>query len=853
MKKKLLSALLAALLVLSMIPFAFARTVAATEPGNVAYLDEANGDDETAELNNASAPYGTFKAAYDALCPEGGTLKFIAPYTDSATGITGLAKHYGTITITADGNTDNYWQPSTAVKFSGNVVIENIRFATDATTVFYANYNHLTMGEGLSMMKGTTVVTAGADSPFYLGGGTIGNDRSLDTHITVKSGAWKWVFGGNRNGQIVNEIDMNVVANKCASLGTCFITIEGGDIATLSGVNWHSKDILNPGGQAYIYIKNGTIGQIYFGGDTDRRQALEDTIVIWTGGTIGTGNLKALRCASAMSLFYGGDVTMNAPYSPNSFIDGTAAAQPNIFTSNGVSTGIIKHNTAKLNVLPLRTSTDTTVYVSQATGTYYNPGTQEAPVSSLANAYAMLTYTGGTIVLLDDYTFTANELTMYRRFNEPIHEYPILVKGNTADVKVIGPKTISAEAKVNTLMYDISTGFNAWYLHGDTAFEDLVFDFEDIGECNIVANFNTLRIGNGVTCQSLRLVGGSYVQGVSYHKTPYRSYGTAYANGYDEACANWSDKSPAIEVDSETAQVWIAAFSRLMTGGEAIHYPGTADIKVLSGAVSDLYPTPTNRRNATAFGAYVDLHDATVNQIHDGGHASGYGEITDTLDITVGENVRIKKYHNVNTAPATFEMKVNNAWSSYLIAKNTYTQANVTTDITADTYRDSIDTVLGFALKDNGDDGVKIRYGVQLKDYIIDDENFQVKEFGVLVKSANNAAALEWFEGSEQVNYQSKVAKNAAYIRGTEIKNYHYDPEAGTNDVEYYSTLSNLSEAKYENSYVFRPYMVVTVNGEDQVVYGAQETRSAYTIAQALGSTNETAAKVLTAVDGAEG
>lgn len=871
MKKKLLSALLAALLVLSMIPFAFAGTATATEPGNVAYLDEANGDDETAELNNSGSPFASFEAAYIALCPEGGTLRIIGQYGITHTSdINSLALHYGMIVI--EGNDgDSCWNTPTNVRFWGNVTVQNIRLEKPTPpSIFLANYNPLTMGEGIVTTQNGTEVTTGEASPFYVAGGMKGVDRCLDTFLTIKSGCWKYVFGGNRNStSINNSSDLSKAANtaeKRLGSGTCYITVEGGKIGTLIGVSFHSvaAGIFNPGGQAYIYIKGGEIGQLYLGSDNMRSASVEDSIIVWTGGTIGTGtntNLKVFRANSAGSLFYGGSVKLNSPYTPNSLIDASSGSQTAVFTSNGVTTGLLYPNSAndnpntKLNVLPLRTGSDETVYVSQATGTYYNPGTEAAPVSSLANAYAMLTYTGGTIVLLDDYSFTANELTLYRRFNEPIHENEITVKGVTSDIKLIGLKEISGEVKVGTLYYDISTGLNAWYMHGDTTFENIELAFEAAtqnGECNLVANFNHLKFNENVTCVSLRISGGYHVQGMQYQATPYTSntYTVPYTNGFNEAYAHWSSKSPSITINSATAKVWISAFSRLSVGSGAIAYPGTAVVNIQNGVVSDLYPVPTNRSGATGAAATINVTGGTINTIHESGHASGYGAITDNLDITIGENATVKNYQNMNTAPATFEMKVNNAWSSYLIAKNTYTQANVTTDITADTYRDSIDAVLGFGLKDNGADGVKIRYGAKLKDYIVDDPDFTVKEFGVLIKNANNATALEWFDSDAQLTYQNKVAKKIAYKAGTEMNYYDYNPANG-NDVQFYTTLTGISEARYETEYVFRAYMVVTVNGVDQVVYGAESADSAYTIAQRLTSSNETAAKVIDAVENA--
>ena len=136
--KKLLSVVLATLMLISVFPFALPQNVTAVTTERIAYLDTTTGN-ATGELGDPEKPYKTFEDAYSALCPEGGTIVFVNPYEYIKDGaiITGLPAHYGTITVTAEGNYDNYWAliryntsvgafGDYSVKFGGPVVIENI-------------------------------------------------------------------------------------------------------------------------------------------------------------------------------------------------------------------------------------------------------------------------------------------------------------------------------------------------------------------------------------------------------------------------------------------------------------------------------------------------------------------------------------------------------------------------------------------------------------------------------------------------------------------------------------------------------------------------------------------------------
>ncbi len=861
MKKKLLSALLAALLVLSMIPFAFAGTATATEPGNVAYLTDG-GDDDTAALNDASAPFGTFKAAYNALCPAGGTIKIVDVYGGIAdvttANIAGLNTHYGTITITGDEATDYWYLPALSsndaanwVKLAGPVVIENIHLYAPNQTYILANCAKLTMGEGIVVEETLGTSLAGKNgTKISVMGSTMNGGEFMDTWVTIKSGSYRAVSGGSRV--------TSAFTTAKSLLGTAYLFLEGGNIANVISTNWGvatSGAGLSYGGQAYVYVDGATVSKIYIGGQNSNSAAMRDSFLIYTSGYI--AEIVSGRTLSRPYCFYGGDVT--STYG-NTQITATTS---NAFSCGGKATKVTY--LSPLRTLPLRSGTDEVVYVDQSLNVATNSGhAPEDGAFNLAIAIALLTRTGGTIVLCgDSQTLNSDFNTNAYRFNEPYHAAPITITGQNADgsTKLTASAPVAATRDHNSYTYARNTGLDLYNLCGDTTFENVTINFAKHG-ANIAANFHNLTIGDNVsTAKTVRLAGGYVTQEPSVNR-PYAaeqadgSFKSTTAHSFYEPYALWSDADTHITLSaSNTGIWWISGFSRIEGGvlpmeGYNVVFPGTAFVTVGGGTVNSLYPATVSKRGATGANAEIAINGGLVKNLYDGGFEAEMGAIAGNLNITVGENAKVENYVNTTSAPASFTMKVNSTYSSYLIAKNTYTQANVTTDITADTYRDSIDAVLGFGLKDNGADGVKIRYGAKLKDYIVDDPDFTVKEFGVLIKNANNATALEWFDSDAQLTYQNKVAKKIAYKAGTEMNYYDYDPANG-NDVQFYTTLTGISEARYETEYVFRAYMVVTVNGVDQVVYGAESADSAYTIAQRLTSSNETAAKVIDAVENA--
>ena len=274
--RKLLSVLLATLMVLAVFPMAIPQTVTASTGDRIAYFDDESGDDSTATLGDESKPYKTLKAAYNALAPEGGTLMFLS--TNSVINnadMTGLKTHRGEITITSK-NDDVFWafaryNTSAAAwaeyvfKLGGPVTID-IDLVTYKSKCewIYANYNPITISENVNCYEAAmatdgsvtskTQITASngsanASNLISILGGSVNRAENYNTSVTVNGGAWRVVAGGTRSttGTTTAPYKMN---------GTFFVNFNGGFAAYLFATNWKNTQ----GGQAFVNVNGGHIG-----------------------------------------------------------------------------------------------------------------------------------------------------------------------------------------------------------------------------------------------------------------------------------------------------------------------------------------------------------------------------------------------------------------------------------------------------------------------------------------------------------------------------------------------------------------------------------------------------------------
>lgn len=892
--KKLLSVVLATLMLFSVIPMALPQTVTAadTVEENTAYLAPQSGNDITAKPTLAGQgnhdPYKTIAAAYNALGAAGGGTLVIEENFTFTSGISFSYAHSGTIVIkgkTSDvaieytGTLANQW-----LKFAGPVVIENITFRTSKTFFLLANHNPFTIGEGVTCDYGSTAITTAG---IVVAGGSFNvSGTQCNTDITVKSGSWRCVVGG---GVATNNTAVDTATNTSKNQnGTFKTTIEGGTIVNLMGGNWavneksqSSASNILTGGQAYVYIKDGNVSKLYFGGNNRSQATLHDGIVVYTGGTVGT--ILSCRTTGVCTLFYGENVSRNETNYPEAAFTLPAAPNSttpiaNVLVANvgGVNKSVACHNINILHVIPLATEDDNVVYLKHITSNNNESGatalgTEEDPIRYMHQAIAKLTYTGGTIKLMNDYTFAVRELNGMCQFVEPDHA-PIVIDGQGYGIDgATGVKTHTEfPDETNGMKSGIPYGYNTYLMNGDVTFKNV--DVAPTHDMNFAANFNAIVFDTDVVTTNV-----AWISGGIYLNTAYNS-GSYVSNHYD-AYQYFSDKDTSITINSGT-NIKLSGYSRLLkqNGSPDPDYPGTANITINGGIVDTIYTAPTNSNNATGSNANVVVNGGTVKNLCIGGHNTVQGK--NFGDVTVTYNGGDITNFNTNlfvNCEGNLTFVINKSYVDYEFYSKpkgpfSGTKAIVTTDLAEPGFEDA-----AFGIKYIADDNYGIRYVSSISADFFSEENvdkYNIVEFGVLVKLASNANSLNYFhgkesylgisteEGVENVDTETNIAKSVVYVKGEDIDRYMWAGE-GDATVDFVAPLIGIDNLNADTEFTFCPYFVM-VSSDGKITgknYGQQKTvrladivdelRAGATDADACTGAQKTAVMIYNAINAA--
>ncbi len=852
--KKLLSVVLAALMIFSVIPFVLPQAVTATITDRIAYLDATNGDDDSAGLGNKSKAFKTFEAAYGALCPEGGTLVFTAPYT--MVEVLELPAHYGEIVITADVKADDYWQFNNSAGgrliFGGPVTIENIRMHAVQNSYIHANFNKLIIGEGVQCENtlGTALSETGSTAGKIAIMGGSNNSQHQNTSVTVNSGVWRVVVGGGRG------------TTKTAN-GTYEININGGYIPTVIGGNWNAgTTVQHCGGQAYITVSGGKIGTLLVGGQYDKQLTFLDSLVLYTGGSI--TDIKAYRTAGMVSLVYGGDVELGA-FAPAPYFEleaapaGSSAGRVYEGYLSGVK--LTTFTACSLNVIPMATGDSPVIYVSDE-APLAGDGSEEHPLRYLNQAIAVLSQTGGTIKLAKDYTFTPDETTSNSEYSEFHHDGAITIDGQ-GKYSLIGLSSTRCEETVHNFAVAHTGALATYYLNGDTTFKDLTISApRDMG---IAANFNHLTLDNVKTAGTNPVI---RLYGAVYKHYNHLSYST----GFRAAYASWSDKDTYISVTGESndGTFRIYGFSRFLAAGEGdkvncpltddeklLHYPGTAHITVEAGKINDIFPAmiyeedlengkTSYRLDHTAAAAEVNIGGiARVNNVWTGGDANGCSLAGDLVCNVYGDCI-VSNFGAIDNCDGTRYYNVNNNLLTYLKAVEKFTGVKDNISISS-SLRMPVFLQKGFGYKNVSEDsyGLRASFAIEATEYFVENgDKYNIVEMGVLVKTATNTndityikgkdfypTALEAVEHTENYDPATLIAKSIVYVKDADINNYNYaGQDAGDDSVYFTAPITELTSEHLDMQFVFVPYVVLAdaVDGEHIVYYGTATDAVSY-------------------------
>ena len=296
--KRFVSLLIAAVMVLSMIPVmslaAQTRTV---------YLDPANGLDTNSGLTE-DAPVKTVSAAYAALeGAEAGKIVFLSTLTLSA--LTNFPTCSIPVTLTSKTGAEGI-TASTYIYFYGPTTLENMTFTSNATnnyTVMSAGGHKFTIGENV------TTVKAGSYHFCLTGGSNYGNCSGVD--LTVKSGTWHSIYIGAHGSRTVN--------------GDCKVVLDG---VTLEGfLSAGRQSIIT--GDVSVSVTNSTIPTVYAcASQTTGRVDGDITVTLGAGAqvnnyTVESNTMSVVKGTNTLILD-GGTVTTVKKNSENAASGATA-------------------------------------------------------------------------------------------------------------------------------------------------------------------------------------------------------------------------------------------------------------------------------------------------------------------------------------------------------------------------------------------------------------------------------------------------------------------------------------------------------------------------------------------------
>lgn len=260
-----------------------------------------------------------------------------------------------------------------------------------------------------------------------------------------------------------------------------------------------------------IKMSGGTSTGIYLGSGTAGCALTGDGTFIYTGGTVTTASksVRAARAYGTLTMYYGGNVHMynssnslleDFPVQVNSeaYKFGETAA-----TSFTLSTG--SDDTWKtMNVIPLRRSADTDVYVNAASGTALATGTRTDPVNTLISAYYMLSNTGGTIHVDADYDISAADNDSLVKYGSCIGAFNVqLNRYNDStgfSIRITGDSGIRFKVKADKNMIDngITLGNTEYSVEGFGTLVKLASNENELIYANSASDGGALRIARSV-------------------------------------------------------------------------------------------------------------------------------------------------------------------------------------------------------------------------------------------------------------------------------------------------------------------------------------------------------------------
>ncbi len=230
----------------------------------------SNAGKKTNDGLTPNTPVNSIPLAAGMLREDGGTIVICGDYTCYKQSGTLMPKTNGTITVTSVHNGTDYKKTSgarisltsTYLYLGGDTVFDNITINSIASSIIVCNYNNVTFSDSVEC-----TVESKAAYPIILAGmnvahGAIEHDAvSLngECNITVNSGKWGYIRGGNRRA------DKGSTVGDIAKGAKLTITINGAEIMTVATQNINAATGMNNvHGEVNFILNEGIVhGDLY--------------------------------------------------------------------------------------------------------------------------------------------------------------------------------------------------------------------------------------------------------------------------------------------------------------------------------------------------------------------------------------------------------------------------------------------------------------------------------------------------------------------------------------------------------------------------------------------------------------
>lgn len=538
--KKLLSVLLAAVLLLSTAALALPASAEVASAAKTVYLSDAGND---TNAGTKDAPVATLLKAYQLLGAEGGVVSIVGTATivkdpDENADYRALCKNLmnaiGKVTITSEDGTGKLSVESSGIWFPGATELTNlVLYAARTNDVIFlvGNCHPLVIGENVTVEK----ADAAPDYPVIYGSGMYSvmgwfGDSNTNTNVVIKSGKWSKVYGGgctyHSDWGLVDDVKGNVQ-----------VTVEGGEITELYGGGaGGGNGILTIAGDVTVDVKGGTIGKLFANnGNQDAVIGGKNTVTV-TGGTVNEITVNS----------FGGDDKVTGA----TLLKCTEAYKT--LASGFETVEVIADQTEEGNV----------VYVSDE-GSDENAGSKTAPVKTLLKAYQLLGAEGGVVRIVGTVTVVKDP--------DENADYRALCKNM---MNAIGKVTITSEDGTGKLLVEAS---GIWF-PGATELNNLILVAAyKAYNIYLVGNCHQLVIGENVTVE---LADGA------------PGYPIIYGSGMYSVMGWFGDRNTSTDVIVKSG-TWQDVFA----GGCTYHsdwglvddVKGNTSVTVEGGVISNLY------------------------------------------------------------------------------------------------------------------------------------------------------------------------------------------------------------------------------------------------------------------------